>query len=517
MPDPAPFIRGTSRFGIDVGGVLTTDTDNSGAAGGGGLAVAMQGKPPSPECVAAVKALVQHFGPENVFILSKCSTKIQQATACWLGANRFFARTGLRPAHVRFCANRSGTDGTGPELQWAPLPPPPPGVLSSLAAAAGRPASEVTGYFGPDGAAVATPAALNPAAPVGRDGPGCGKGVVARELRLTHFIDDRAECLHSVFFEGHLGTPAGGGLAAAAAHGCMLHFGADARQKRIAQKGASDTDLIKLVGDTRQQSKPSSKLAPADPEELVAGLEPATQEVFAEWQALEAERPTPPKGAKPPPEMLVQIKAASGQMKKLEAALPKNFVKLYGKAAKAAAITPRTAAKQDANTAAQEAEAAAKAAAKAAAMATKWTCPDALSHWGSRLAADRVCTSWAEVLQLFGLELTPAMLAAAAAGGGGLATAAAAASGGGSAFEAGLVEAEGGLAALQAKLTQLQARRAGTGGPSSGEALELLDALKALRPTLALNTVAAVAVEAEHAALTAAVEAVEDENRKLKC
>ena len=109
--------------------------------------------------------------------------------------------------HVVLTLRHVGCVGTGPALRWAPLPPPPPDELGPLADAAGRPAVEVAGYFGQGHAGVATPAELDPAVKPGRDGPGCGKGVVAAELQLTHFIDDRGECLHSVFFEGHLVRP----------------------------------------------------------------------------------------------------------------------------------------------------------------------------------------------------------------------------------------------------------------------------------------------------------------------
>jgi hypothetical protein len=138
MALPAPFEKGLSRLGIDVGGVLTVDTDTdvkepkAGGAKGPGLAIAMQvrgpalslphrgriigmtmtqsklhvqtcprgradlpqGKPPAAECVAAVRQLVAHFGAEHVFILSKCSTRVQQATAVWRGSHDVFARPG---------------------------------------------------------------------------------------------------------------------------------------------------------------------------------------------------------------------------------------------------------------------------------------------------------------------------------------------------------------------------------------------------------------------------------------
>jgi hypothetical protein len=68
--------------------------------------------------------------------------------------------------------------------------------------------------------------------------------------------------------------------------------------------------------------------------------------------------------------------------------------------------------------------AAAKASERQAAQAAKWTCPNALEFWGQRLAADRLPTTWAEVLALFGLVREPEPAAkrhvgpATAAGGG---------------------------------------------------------------------------------------------------
>eukprot|EP01052_Picozoa_sp_SAG31_P038889 SAG31_NODE_5282_length_2633_cov_2.549329_1_plen_112_part_00 len=83
---------GVARLGIDVGGVLAIDTDT--ASGTKALALSMQGAPPTAECVEAVAQLVAHFGPENVFILSKCGIRMQQATVVWLNSYNFFEKTG---------------------------------------------------------------------------------------------------------------------------------------------------------------------------------------------------------------------------------------------------------------------------------------------------------------------------------------------------------------------------------------------------------------------------------------
>ena len=131
---------------------------------------------------------------------------MQRATVVWLRHFDFFAKTGILPSHVAFCRNRSGIEGQGVELSWGPLTAPNEARLEELCLATGRTDDEVRGWFGAGMAKVASAAV-----PLeGIETANCGKGVVARDLRLTHFIDDRAECLHSVFFEGFLAVPTQG-------------------------------------------------------------------------------------------------------------------------------------------------------------------------------------------------------------------------------------------------------------------------------------------------------------------
>ena len=217
-PRLVPFVVGTSRLGIDVGGVLAqSDTDVAGRGGGGrGLTVDMQYRPPTADCIAIVSALVRLFGPERTFIVSKCGEHMQRATVVWLRHFGFFAKTGVLTSHVAFCANRSGIEGEGLELSWRPLAAPDQNRLDELCAATGRAAEEVRGWFCDDMAQVASAAV-----PLeDMQTSNCGKGVVARDLRLTHFIDDRTECLHSVFFEGFLAVPIEGACP------CPRDFGA---------------------------------------------------------------------------------------------------------------------------------------------------------------------------------------------------------------------------------------------------------------------------------------------------
>ena len=77
----APFEAGVSVLGIDCGGVLSvTDTDagvnaesmTQGQAGD--LQLQVLQTPPAASTVEAVRRLVERFGAERVFVISKCGT-----------------------------------------------------------------------------------------------------------------------------------------------------------------------------------------------------------------------------------------------------------------------------------------------------------------------------------------------------------------------------------------------------------------------------------------------------------
>ena len=115
-----PFQRGKSKLAIDIGRVIcVVDTDKPSAD-------ASKSDPigtfrVSDECIAAVRALTTHFGPENTFLLSKCGTKMQQASVIMLGANKFFQRTGIFPTHALFCFKRGGVLPAGSALDMKPM------------------------------------------------------------------------------------------------------------------------------------------------------------------------------------------------------------------------------------------------------------------------------------------------------------------------------------------------------------------------------------------------------------
>eukprot|EP01045_Picozoa_sp_COSAG04_P000484 COSAG04_NODE_11_length_42922_cov_38.819700_20_plen_409_part_00 len=348
----APFTQGESVLGIDVGGVLTVDTDapeapaaggakkEAAAAGGKGwnLPVDMQSRPPTDECVAVVAALVRLFSPERTFIVSKCSEHVQRATVVWLRKFDFFARTGVLPAHVAFCRNRSGIEGEGEALAWAPLAPPESERLTELCEAAAREPEELLGWFGEGLARSAKAAVPLPGVPSAN----CGKGVLGRELRLTHFIDDRAECLHSIFFEGWMASEEGGGLERAAERGAMLHFGPTVASKAIAKKATSDADLLRLMPALSKPKQKKPQAAAPSAEEVWSGMDEELRAKWGELQALRESKPAVPGGKKgrPPPEVVAALKAYGAKEKAFRAQLSKEGAALLKRYEKALAQKP---------------------------------------------------------------------------------------------------------------------------------------------------------------------------------
>jgi tRNA(Leu) C34 or U34 (ribose-2'-O)-methylase TrmL len=95
----------TQRLGIDIGRVII-----DGPGGGDTAFVTGAEAPEVPGAVAAIARLVTAFGGQ-VWLVSKCGTRVQDRTLRWLAAHDFYGRTGLPPDHVRFCRTR-------PEKRW---------------------------------------------------------------------------------------------------------------------------------------------------------------------------------------------------------------------------------------------------------------------------------------------------------------------------------------------------------------------------------------------------------------
>ena len=95
------------RLGIDIGRVIMAPV-----VGGksdttflsGGLEQAMN-TPPSPGAIEHVKQLVAIFGG-RVWLVSKAGPTVQRKTWLWFEHHDFYRRTGIVPAHVRFCFKR---------------------------------------------------------------------------------------------------------------------------------------------------------------------------------------------------------------------------------------------------------------------------------------------------------------------------------------------------------------------------------------------------------------------------
>ena len=96
------------ELGIDIGRVLIAPDAPGGKADtsfiGGSLSAALA-TPPFDGMFDAVPALVQRFKGQ-VWLVSKAGPRVQEKTRHWLRHHAFFERTGIAPAHLRFCLER---------------------------------------------------------------------------------------------------------------------------------------------------------------------------------------------------------------------------------------------------------------------------------------------------------------------------------------------------------------------------------------------------------------------------
>lgn len=100
-------IRNIPRLGIDIGRVLIAAEGANGgdtAFIGGSMADALD-TPPYEGMFDAVAPLVDRF-EGRVWLVSKCGPSVQAKSRAWLLHHRFFERTGMAPANLRFCLQR---------------------------------------------------------------------------------------------------------------------------------------------------------------------------------------------------------------------------------------------------------------------------------------------------------------------------------------------------------------------------------------------------------------------------
>jgi len=91
------------RLGIDIGGVIIHRSEGEDTSFFGGNFLQT---PAEPDCFESIKKLVDMFGSENVFIVSKCGKTIQEKSLQWLEYYKFFEITGMRKINVHFTEKR---------------------------------------------------------------------------------------------------------------------------------------------------------------------------------------------------------------------------------------------------------------------------------------------------------------------------------------------------------------------------------------------------------------------------
>jgi hypothetical protein len=94
-----------NKLGIDVGGVISSAMNDHGHGD------AFLNSPPIDGAVETIRDLVGWFGPEHVFLVSKCGFAMQYKTRRWLAAQNFYQHTGVEPDHVYFCLERKEKAG----------------------------------------------------------------------------------------------------------------------------------------------------------------------------------------------------------------------------------------------------------------------------------------------------------------------------------------------------------------------------------------------------------------------
>lgn len=96
----------TKRIGIDVGGVITDRVNNDGTdtnfRGDNFMKTsAVKG------AFVLIKDLIERYGAQNVFIVSKCGLVIEDKTRRWLDGHNFYQFTGFNPDNLYFCRERA--------------------------------------------------------------------------------------------------------------------------------------------------------------------------------------------------------------------------------------------------------------------------------------------------------------------------------------------------------------------------------------------------------------------------
>ncbi len=94
-----------NRLGIDIGRVIIDSPPGADTTFFTGDQAAVLRTPFVPGAFDAIPRLVDLFEGQ-AWLISKCGPRIQQRSLDWLHHHRFFERTGIPAANVRFCLRR---------------------------------------------------------------------------------------------------------------------------------------------------------------------------------------------------------------------------------------------------------------------------------------------------------------------------------------------------------------------------------------------------------------------------
>ena len=64
-------------------------------------------RPAVPNAFESIKKLVELFGPDNAFIVSRCSEAGEKKIMAWLYYHSFWEQTGMKRENIRFCRERN--------------------------------------------------------------------------------------------------------------------------------------------------------------------------------------------------------------------------------------------------------------------------------------------------------------------------------------------------------------------------------------------------------------------------
>jgi hypothetical protein len=105
----------TVRVGADVGGVMTDQHRNDGTDTSFRSDNFLK-TTPVDDAFESMRSLVQRYGAENVFIISKCGERIENKTRWWLAHHNLYTRYGFSPYNLYFCRERADKAPIAKEL-----------------------------------------------------------------------------------------------------------------------------------------------------------------------------------------------------------------------------------------------------------------------------------------------------------------------------------------------------------------------------------------------------------------